>query len=91
MKLLRYGPCGHERAGLLDPKGGIRDLSQHVHDIDADGLDPASLLMPAKLDPYALPLVGGNPRLGAPVNGVSKCVAIGLNYADHVSGGRATY
>jgi 2,4-didehydro-3-deoxy-L-rhamnonate hydrolase len=83
MKLLRYGPPGHERPALLDPKGEIRDLSEHVRDIDPDCLDPTHLSTLARLDPYALPLVDGTPRLGIPVNGVGKCIAIGLNYVDH--------
>jgi 2,4-didehydro-3-deoxy-L-rhamnonate hydrolase len=83
MKLLRYGPSEREQPGLLDGKGGIRDLSNYVRDIDTDCLEATTLLKLAKLDPYALPLVNGVPRLGTPVTGVGKCVAIGLNYIDH--------
>jgi hypothetical protein len=76
MKPLRYGPSEHESPGLLDGKGGIRDLSNYVPDIDADCVQPPSLLKLVKLDPYTLPLVKGAPRLGTPATGVEK-------YADH--------
>jgi 2,4-didehydro-3-deoxy-L-rhamnonate hydrolase len=72
MKLLRYGPSEHEQPGLLDGKGGIRNLSNYVRDIDGDCLEPATLLKLAKLDPFALPLVNGAPRLGTPVKGVGS-------------------
>ena len=85
MRLLRYGPAGQERPGLLDGGGRIRDLSAHVPDIGPDCLTPASLVALAALDPQALPLVDGTPRLGVPVAGVSKFIAIGLNYADHAA------
>jgi len=83
MKLLRYGPAGQERPGLLDGEGRIRGLSDHVPDIDPDSLTPAGLAALARLDPQSLPLVNGSPRLGVPVGRVGKFIAIGLNYADH--------
>ncbi len=83
MKLLRYGPRGAERPGLLDHDGGIRDLSAHVGDITPAALAAATLARLAALDPATLPLVDGHPRLGVPVSGVPKFAAIGLNYADH--------
>ena len=82
MKLLRYGPRGAEKPGLL-ADGSIRDLSGHVNDITAETMTPASLAKLATLDPAALPLVAGSPRLGTPVKGIGKFIAIGLNYADH--------
>jgi 2,4-diketo-3-deoxy-L-fuconate hydrolase len=82
MKLLRYGPRGAEKPGLL-ADGSIRDLSGHVNDITAETVAPASLAKLAALDPAALPLVAGSPRLGTPVRGIGKFIAIGLNYADH--------
>ena len=82
MKLLRYGPRGAEKPGLL-ADGSIRDLSGHVNDITAETVAPASLAKLAALDPAALPLVAGSPRLGTPVKGIGKFIAIGLNYADH--------
>jgi len=82
MQLLRYGPIGQERPGLLDDDGRIHDLSGHVPDIDPDCLAPAGLATLAKLNPASLPLVDGAPRLGVPVAHVGKFIAIGLNYAD---------
>ena len=83
MKLLRYGPAGQEKPGLLDRDGKIRDLSQHVRDIAGDALSPASLARLRALDPASLPLVSGNPRLGPCVGAVGKIIAIGLNYRLH--------
>jgi 2-keto-4-pentenoate hydratase/2-oxohepta-3-ene-1,7-dioic acid hydratase in catechol pathway len=83
MKLLRYGPAGQEKPGLLNRDGRIRDLSGAVRDIDAEALGPASLDRLRRLDPASLPLVAGSPRLGPCVARVSKIVAIGLNYRLH--------
>jgi len=84
MKLLRYGPAGAERPGLLDATGGLRDLSGHVADIDA-ALLGAELDRLRALDPETLPQVTGSPRIGAPVAGVGKIICVGLNYADHAA------
>jgi 2,4-diketo-3-deoxy-L-fuconate hydrolase len=67
MKLLRYGPTEHERPGLLDGEGRIRDLSDHIADIAPDCLAPTSLARLARFEPRSLPLVDGNPRLAVPV------------------------
>ena len=83
MKLLRYGPVGQEKPGLLDRNGQIRDLSGVVRDIDGAALAPASLDRLRRLDPSTLPLVSGSPRFGPCVGSVSKIVAIGLNYRLH--------
>jgi 2-keto-4-pentenoate hydratase/2-oxohepta-3-ene-1,7-dioic acid hydratase in catechol pathway len=83
MKLLRYGPQGQEKPGLLDRNGQIRDLSGAVRDIDGAALSPASLARLKALDPTSLPLVDGSPRLGPCVANVPKIVAIGLNYRLH--------
>src|SRR6266853_211390 len=83
MKLLRYGPTGQEKPGLLDRDGKIRDLSGVVRDIDGAALAPASLDRLRQLDPATLPVVSGTPRLGACVGNVPKIVAIGLNYRLH--------
>ena len=85
MKLLRYGPKGHERPGLLDAEGRIRDLSGHVADITGEQLSPAGLEALAAIDPATLPVVEGSPRYGVPVKGVSKFIAVGLNFADHAA------
>ncbi|MFM7345261.1 MAG: fumarylacetoacetate hydrolase family protein, partial [Tagaea sp.] len=83
MKLLRYGPPGQEKPGLLDSDGKLRDLSQVVHDIGGETIRPEGLARLAKIDPKTLPLVAGNPRLGACVSGIGKFICIGLNFADH--------
>lgn len=81
MKLVRYGRSGQERPGLIDAAGRLRDLSRKVKDITPATL--AELPKLRKLDPARLPPVPGRPRLGPPVAGVGKFVAIGLNYSDH--------
>ena len=83
MKLLRYGPPGQERPGLLDGAGRIRDLSGRIDDLAGTVLLPASLAELTATDWETLPLVPGAPRLGPCVAGVGKFLAIGLNYADH--------
>jgi 2-keto-4-pentenoate hydratase/2-oxohepta-3-ene-1,7-dioic acid hydratase in catechol pathway len=83
MKLLRYGPRGHEKPGLLDADGNIRSLSQILPDLAGDVL--ANLPALADIDPASLPLVEGNPRIGACVAGTGKFMCIGLNYADHAA------
>lgn len=83
MKLLRYGPAGSEKPGLLDAEGRIRDLSAHLPDLTPERLSDESLAALRKLDPNALPLVNGTPRIGIPVAGIRQCVAIGLNYRKH--------
>lgn len=85
MKLLRYGPAGREKPGLLDAEGRLRDLSAVVPDIGAAQLAPLAMAKLARLDPAKLPLVRGRPRLGVPFSGVGKFLAIGLNYADHAA------
>lgn len=83
MKLLRYGPAGQEKPGLLDDAGVIRDLSAEVTDITGATLGDISKLQ--SLDPTQLPVVAGSPRLGPCVGGVGKFICIGLNYADHAA------
>ncbi len=83
MKLVRYGPAGKEKPGLIDADGKLRDLSKKVKDIDGASLAPGELAKLAKLDPKKLPLVKGKPRLGSCVAKPSQFVAIGLNYVDH--------
>jgi 2,4-diketo-3-deoxy-L-fuconate hydrolase len=85
MKLLRYGPRGQEKPGLLDREGRIRDLSPHVADLGPAELSPEGLARLAALDPETLAIVQGNPRYGPPVAGTRKFLAIGLNYADHAA------
>src|SRR5262245_44777900 len=85
MKLVRFGPAGREKPGIIDANGKIRDLSKVVKDIDAEALSPAGLARIRKAKVDRLPLVKGNPRLGACVAKPSNFIAIGLNYADHAA------
>src|ERR1700736_2142818 len=85
MKLVRYGAIGQEKPGLIDKSGQLRDLSAHVKDFTGDAFSPASLAKIAALDSAKLPAVDGKPRIGAPVGGLPKFIAIGLNYTDHAA------
>jgi len=85
MKLLRYGPRGAEKPGLLDDEGRIRDLSGVVDDIAGETLAPEGLQRLRALDVAALPCVDGAPRIGPCVGRVGKFVCIGLNYSDHAA------
>jgi 2-keto-4-pentenoate hydratase/2-oxohepta-3-ene-1,7-dioic acid hydratase in catechol pathway len=85
MKLLRYGPSGSERPGLLDRDDGIRDLTRVVPDLAGDALLPESIARIRQLDAGTLPLVDGRPRLGPCVTGVGKFICVGLNYSDHAA------
>jgi len=85
MKLLRYGPVGQEKPGILDQAGKIRDLSAHIKDVNGAALDDATLAKIRALDLQSLPVVDGNPRIGACVGNIGKFICIGLNYADHAA------
>ncbi|MFN3273211.1 MAG: fumarylacetoacetate hydrolase family protein [Paracoccus sp. (in: a-proteobacteria)] len=85
MKLLRFGPPGAEKPGLMHTDGTIRDLSAHLPDLSGANLYPDALARLAALDAESLPVVDGNPRLGPPVAGTGKFICIGLNYADHAA------
>ena len=85
MKLVRYGPAGGEKPGLLDAQGIIRDLSGLVPDLAGDALLPESLERLRRIDPGTLPAVAGAPRIGPCVGGVGKFICVGLNYSDHAA------
>lgn len=85
MKLLRYGPKGAEKPALLDDNGRIRDLSDKINDLAGSNLDPDRLAALSNVDTDTLPVVQGTVRMGTPVSGVGKIIAIGLNYADHAA------
>jgi 2-keto-4-pentenoate hydratase/2-oxohepta-3-ene-1,7-dioic acid hydratase in catechol pathway len=85
MKLLRWGPKGQEKPGLLDAGGTIRDLSGIVDDIAGEVLSPAGLERLRGIDTADLPAVDGSPRLGPCVAGIGKFMCIGLNYSDHAA------
>jgi 2,4-diketo-3-deoxy-L-fuconate hydrolase len=85
MKLVRYGRLGHEKPGLIDQDGKLRDLSDIIDDIGPAQLSEKTLAKLAKLKPAKLPAVRGKPRFGTPVSGVGKFIGIGLNYSDHAA------
>jgi 2-keto-4-pentenoate hydratase/2-oxohepta-3-ene-1,7-dioic acid hydratase in catechol pathway len=85
MKLVRYGAVGQEKPGLIDKSGQLRDLSGQVKDLAGEAFSPASLAKIAALDAASLPAVSGQPRIGSPVGGLPKFIAIGLNYSDHAA------
>jgi 2-keto-4-pentenoate hydratase/2-oxohepta-3-ene-1,7-dioic acid hydratase in catechol pathway len=85
MKLLRYGPAGFEKPGLLDQNGRIRDLSSVLDDVGSEDLSPARLRSIRAVGFDQLPVVSGSPRLGTPYRGIGKFVAVGLNYSDHAA------
>ncbi len=85
MKLLRYGKNGYEKPGMLDHLDQIRDLSGVIDNLDAQAISPSGLKKLRAIKPESLPLVKGKPRLGVPYTGISKFVAVGLNYSDHAA------
>ncbi|MEL6819787.1 MAG: fumarylacetoacetate hydrolase family protein [Pseudomonadota bacterium] len=85
MKLLRYGPSGEEKPGILDADGKIRDLSPYVSDLAGEILTPQGLAIISALDIETLPVVEGEHRIGPCVGHVGKFICIGLNYADHAA------
>lgn len=91
MKLFRHGAVGHERPGVVDKDGGLRDLFGHVSDINGETLSEASLAALREIDPLTLPLVDSSARIGQCVGSVRTIVGIGLNFADHAAeAGQAT-
>jgi len=85
MKLVRFGAAGHEKPGLVDASGTIRDLSSHISDINGATLSPESLAKLKALDPSTLPAVVAGTRLGSCVARPGNFIAVGLNYADHAA------
>ena len=85
MKLCRYGKDGYEKPGLIDARGAVRDISSVIDRLDSTVLGSQQLRKLARVKPETLPLVSGNPRFGVPFTGISKYVAIGLNYSDHAA------
>lgn len=85
MKILRFGEPGQEKPGLLDRNGDVRDLSASITDFNGDFLGDDALAKVRAIDPLTLPLAPVGARLGSPVAGVSKIIAVGLNYSDHAA------
>jgi 2-keto-4-pentenoate hydratase/2-oxohepta-3-ene-1,7-dioic acid hydratase in catechol pathway len=85
LRLVRYGPAGEERPGLIDDQGQLRDLSAHISDIGPDTLSDEALSAIAAIPAAQLPAVPGDPRLGVPLIGIGKIIAIGFNYVNHAA------
>ncbi|MBB97984.1 MAG: 2-hydroxyhepta-2,4-diene-1,7-dioate isomerase [Rhodobacteraceae bacterium] len=85
MKLMRYGPVGAEKPGLVDTAGRIRDLSAHIDDLSGAALSDETFERLRAIDAETLPVVEGTPRIGPCVAGVGKFICIGLNYSDHAA------
>ena len=85
MKLLRHGDFGKEKPGIIDQEGKIRDLSDHITDINGDTINASGLKTIAAIDLSSLPTVSNNTRLGACIGNVGKFLCIGLNYSDHAA------
>ncbi len=85
LKLVRFGPVGEEKPGLVDAQGQIRDLSAHIADISPDTLSDEALERIAQIPLSQLPVVSGDPRIGVPLTGIGKIIAIGFNYVNHAA------
>ncbi len=85
MKLVRFGPAGHERPGIVDADGSIRDVSSLVSDFGPETISPALKDTLKSADLGALPAAPAGVRIGAPVSRIGHFIAIGLNYADHAA------
>ena len=85
LRLLRFGPVGEERPGLLDEENQIHDLSAFIEDITPDQLSDEALEEIAAIPIDQIPVVQGNPRLGIPLTGIGKILAIGFNYVNHAA------
>jgi len=85
MKLVRYGNEGKEKPGLIDSDGQLRDLSDHISDINGSALSKESLKTLGNIESASLPAVRGTPRLGPCVSDIGKFMCIGLNYSDHAA------
>ncbi len=85
LKLMRFGPVGGEKPGLVDAQNQIRDLSAFVDDITPDQLSDAALERIAQIPINQLPVIEGDPRIGVPLTGIGKIIAIGFNYVNHAA------
>ena len=85
MKLVRHGAAGQEKPGIMDPQGRVRDLSEHIADVNGAAIGATSLEALRRLDLSVLPLVPQATRLGSCIADVGNFIAVGLNYADHAA------
>ena len=85
LRLVRFGPIGEEKPGLIDDQNQIHDLSAFIEDITPDQLSDEALEEIAEIPLDQIPVVPGDPRLGIPLTGIGKIVAIGFNYVNHAA------
>mgnify|MGYP006172885389 FL=1 len=85
LRLVRFGPVGEEKPGLVDAQNQIRDLSAFVDDITPDQLSDAALEQIAQIPINQLSVIEGDPRIGVPLTGIGKIIAIGFNYVNHAA------
>ena len=85
LRLVRFGPIGEEKPGLLDDQNQIHDLSAFIEDITPSQLSDEVLEEIAEIPLDQIPVVPGDPRLGIPLTGIGKIVAIGFNYVNHAA------
>ena len=85
MKLLRVGNLGKEKPAALDKNGKIRDLSQHIKDLDHSTLNFETLAKLQKVDLESLPEISASTRIGSCIAKPGKFLAVGLNYSDHAA------
>ena len=85
LRLVRFGPIGEEKPGLLDEQNQIHDLSAFIEDITPDQLSDEALEKIAAIPLDQIPIVQGDPRLGIPLTGIGKILAIGFNYVNHAA------
>ena len=85
LRLVRFGPVGEEKPGLVDAQNQIRDLSAFVDDITPDQLSDAALERIAQIPINQLSVIEGDPRIGVPLTGIGKIIAIGFNYVNHAA------
>ncbi len=85
MKLVRYGRPGQEKPGLIDAQGQLRSLVGVIEDVSPQNLSDTMIRRLSKIDTNKLPVVRGKQRMGCPIAGTRKFVAIGLNYKEHAA------
>ena len=85
LRLVRFGPVDEEKPGLIDDQNQIHDLSAFIEDITPGQLSDEALEEIAAIPLDQIPVVQGDPRLGIPLTGIGKIVAIGFNYVNHAA------
>lgn len=85
MKLLRFGPKGQEKPGVIDQDGNIRDLSSAVADYVGENISLDAIAKVRALDLTQFPVVQNPERIGSCVGTPPNFYCVGLNYAKHAA------